>query len=169
MEYGIALGSNLGERLANLTVAAQQIGDALGADVEKSAVYQTAPIGCPPGSPPFFNSVILVDTTLPPQEILALGQRIESGLGRSPAGCREPNAPRPIDIDILYTGRLQLDRPGLQIPHPRLARRGFVLLPLSGLRPDLILPGQEQSIRELLEDLPDEEALLPVVAHHTEW
>ena len=122
--------------------------------VRESPRIETAPVGCPPGSPPFLNSVaeIEVDTVLmPPLNLLGSLQDFEIERGRSPL--RDVNAPRPLDFDIIYYGIERFDQMGLVIPHPRAHLRRFVLEPLSRLRPDLVLPGQTRTVRELLEDL----------------
>jgi 2-amino-4-hydroxy-6-hydroxymethyldihydropteridine diphosphokinase len=92
------------------------------------------------------------EETLPPRWLLDLLQAFEISRGR-PA-VHETNAPRPLDLDIIYYGDLVLHEPDLIIPHPRAAARRFVLEPLSHLRPDLVLPGQTKTVRQLLEGQP---------------
>jgi 2-amino-4-hydroxy-6-hydroxymethyldihydropteridine diphosphokinase len=153
---GIALGSNLGDRHAELDAAVsflQELSEY--GKVCESPRIETAPVDCPPGSPPFLNSVaeIEVDSVmLPPLHVLSLLQEFEFERGRSLI--REVNAPRAIDLDIIYYGIERIDQMGLIVPHPRAHLRQFVLEPLSHLRPDLVLPGQTKAVRELLTELP---------------
>jgi len=123
-------------------------------EVRESLRIETAPVDCPPGSPPFLNSVaeIEVDTVyMPPLNLLRCLQEFEIERGRSPL--RDVNAPRPLDLDIIYYGVERIDQMGLIIPHPRAHTRRFVLEPLSHLSSDLVLPGQTKTVRELLENL----------------
>lgn len=115
---------------------------------------------CPSGSPAFLNAVVEIATTRPPAELLADLAALERDLGR-PAR-RERNAPRPLDVDILYAGDLVFATPGLVVPHPRMTRRRFVLQPLAEIRPDLTPPGQTRTVAQLLATLPDSEAVRPV-------
>jgi len=141
----LALGSNLGDRLANLkrTVAA------LSPQMEvkaKSHVYETPPWGFA-DQPKYLNQVIKVNTYLEPEPLLSHIKRLEIALGRK-ATFR--NGPRLIDMDILFYDDLILETPSLVIPHPRLHERGFVLLPLMDIAPDLMHPIKERSVREML-------------------
>ncbi len=150
---GIALGSNLGDRLANLQAAISLLREISEnpEDVKCAPVYQTEPRLCPPGSPQFLNTVIEMDFAGTPLELLEITQTLEIQLGRQRS--EERNAPRVIDIDLLYFGDAILDHPQLVLPHPRIAERRFVLQPLADLRPELILPGQERSVSEMLASL----------------
>ena len=154
MNVGIALGSNLGERQAELDAGIDFLRSLSKAGaIRVSPRIETEPVNCPPGSPPFLNAVAEIEVDpalLAPRELLRRLQVFERSRGRSEE--REVNAPRPLDLDILYYGDLLLDEPGLVIPHPRAAQRSFVLEPLSHLRPDLILPGQTRTVRELLDN-----------------
>jgi 2-amino-4-hydroxy-6-hydroxymethyldihydropteridine diphosphokinase len=108
-------------------------------------------VDCPPGSPLFLNAVVEIelDSELtPPRELLRRLQAFERGRGRPEERAR--NAPRPLDLDILYYGDLVVREPDLVIPPPRLTERRFVLEPLSHLRPELVLSGQTESVGELL-------------------
>jgi 2-amino-4-hydroxy-6-hydroxymethyldihydropteridine diphosphokinase len=153
---GIALGSNLGNRAAELDAGVAFLRSlAVDGKARVSSTLETAPVDCPPGSPPFLNAVaeIRVDTeALPPRKLLEQLKAFEASRGR--AAAVEVNAPRPLDLDIIYYACLTLDEPGLVIPHPRAHRRRFVLEPLSDLRPDLVLPGQTETVGELLRKLP---------------
>lgn len=152
---GLSLGSNMGDRLLHLRTAAKAV--ALLADfsqpVLKSSVYETEPVGCAPGTASFFNAVMEIGFFGDPELLLQRLRAVESALGR-PAE-RAKNDPRPIDLDILYADALVIHSESLELPHPRLAERRFVLQPLAEIRPDLRLPGHQHSIRSLLSNLPD--------------
>jgi 2-amino-4-hydroxy-6-hydroxymethyldihydropteridine diphosphokinase len=154
---GIALGSNLGDRLANLRAACTCLREiaTVGETVLTAPVYQTEPLLCPPGSPEFLNTVIEIDFTGTAMELLATTRTIEQKLGRTPAA--ERNAPRVIDIDLLYFGDETIGNDSLTLPHPRIGERRFVLQPLVDIRPDLILPGQTLNIADLLQNLRSDE------------
>lgn len=147
---GIALGSNLGDRLANLRAARAGLAGlaASGGVILQAPVYQTAPVLCPDGSADFYNTVVELEVEGGAGWLLQETQRLERRLGRESGGVR--NAPRVIDIDLLYWGDAVVDLPGLVLPHPRLAVRRFVLQPLAEIRPDLQLPGWAGTAREML-------------------
>ena len=141
----LALGSNLGDRLANL----KQTIAALTPQMEvkaKSQVYETPPWGYE-DQPKFLNQVIKAKTYLDPEPLLKHLKRLELALGRKESF---PNGPRLIDIDILFYDDLVLNKPSLVIPHPRLHERGFVLLPLMDIDPDLVHPVNKKSVREMV-------------------
>jgi 2-amino-4-hydroxy-6-hydroxymethyldihydropteridine diphosphokinase len=152
---GIALGSNLGDRAAELDDAVaflQLLSEKR--RVKESPRIETAPVDCPPGSQDFLNSVaeIEIDSVmLPPLLLFGCLEEFEVERGRSPI--RDTNSPRPIDLDIIYYGDEHFEDMGLIIPHPRAHKRRFVLEPLSHLRPELILPGQSKTVLELLKQL----------------
>jgi 2-amino-4-hydroxy-6-hydroxymethyldihydropteridine diphosphokinase len=152
---GLALGSNLGDRLAHLQAARALVLALPGvsAPVIDAPVYETEPVGSDSDAEAFLNTVIEVEFVVQPITLLDGLQRIEAQLGRPSK--RPRNAPRTIDLDILYAGNLVLSNEEVVIPHPRLHQRRFVLAPLCDLRPDLILPGQQQSIAALLAGLND--------------
>ena len=155
---GIALGSNLGDRLANLRAARDCLA-AISSDpksLRSAPIYQTEPVLCPAGSPEFYNAVVEIGTDAEPLALLYLTQEIERKLGRPAAAPR--NAPRIIDVDLLYLGSLVFESQNLILPHPRLAARRFVLVPLADLNPDLELPGQSGTIASLLAGLDSTEA-----------
>jgi 2-amino-4-hydroxy-6-hydroxymethyldihydropteridine diphosphokinase len=161
---GIALGSNLGDRLANLHAARDALREiaAPGEPFLQAAIYQTEPLHCPPGSPFFYNTVVEIAFEGDPHSLLESTRSIEKSLGRcAPAG---RNAPRVIDVDLLYFGDCVIDTPALTLPHPRLVERRFVLQPLAGIRPELVLPGQARDIAGLLENLHSSEPPLIRVA-----
>jgi len=150
VECGIALGSNSGDRAANLHAALEAL-RTFDPALQCSPFYETAPVDCPPGSGAFLNAVAILQWNGTPPELLDALRHIESSLGRPRD--RERNAPRPIDLDILYAEDCVLSTPALIIPHPRLHLRRFVLQPLADLRPDLVLPGFTGSVASLLRSL----------------
>ena len=140
----LALGSNLGDRFANL----KQAIDSLTPQMEvkaKSSVYETLPWGYE-DQPKFLNQVVKAKTYLDPEPLLKHLKRLEVALGRQASF---PNGPRLIDMDILFYDDLILNTSSLVIPHPRLHERGFVLLPLMELNPDLVHPLSKKSVREM--------------------
>jgi 2-amino-4-hydroxy-6-hydroxymethyldihydropteridine diphosphokinase len=157
---GIALGSNLGDRMANLNEAVRLIGEIAvnNEPILKAPIYQTEPLHCPPNSPEFLNTVVEFSFDGTAEELLKKTRAIETLMGRTPNSQR--NAPRQIDLDILYLGEECRDFDHLILPHPRLHERRFVLQPLSDIRPDLVLPGHTKSIAALLEKLTSDEAPL---------
>jgi 2-amino-4-hydroxy-6-hydroxymethyldihydropteridine diphosphokinase len=152
---GIALGSNLGERVAELDAAIDFLRClAYNHKVTEGPRIETEPVDCTPGSPPFLNSVaeIIVESMeLPPLNLLGALEDFEFERGRSPI--RERNSPRPVDLDIIYYGNYEYDQMGLIIPHKRAHQRRFVLEPLAAIRPKLILPGQDKTVKQLLAEL----------------
>jgi 2-amino-4-hydroxy-6-hydroxymethyldihydropteridine diphosphokinase len=153
LECGIALGSNTGDRLAYLRAALEELRTA-DPHLEVSPVYETAPMDCPAGSGTFLNAVVILRWSGTPESLLEWLRGIESELGRPWE--RDRNAPRTIDLDILYAGDAVLRTEELTLPHPRLHERRFVLQPLSDLRPALQLPGMSGTVTELLAALPPE-------------
>ena len=139
MRVGIALGSNLGDRPAHLRAAVAAIRFFAQPPVRVSRVYETAPVDCPPGSPPFLNAAIEIGWSGDLMDLLERLQTIERSLGRPDV--RSQNSPRTVDLDILYADDLTLHTPALTVPHPRLMDRLFVLLPLNDLIPNQEIPG----------------------------
>jgi len=134
----LGLGSNVGDRLANLRAARDALG-AHGVDVlAASSVYETAPQGEVTDQPDFLNACLQVRTALGPEELLDSSKAVERQLGRTPGGVR--HGPRPIDVDVLLLGALQFSSERLTLPHPEVTSRRFVLEPLLELDPDLALP-----------------------------
>ncbi len=150
MRAGVALGSNLGERLANLRNARTEITALRGVlpPLRSSALYETEPVGCEKGAAKFLNAAIEFGYSGEPGELLRELAAIEKMLGRPAAHAR--NVSRPIDLDLLYFGELVVETSELQLPHPRIIEREFVLRPLADIRPDLILPDQNQPVSSLL-------------------
>lgn len=134
--YAIALGSNQGDRAGHLREAIDELGG-LGSVAAVSGLYETEPIGGP-AQGPFLNAVAILDTTLPPTELLVRLQAIEDDHGRE----REVRwGPRPLDLDIVAGDGQLVDQTGLQIPHPRAAERRFVLQPLVDVWPEADIGG----------------------------
>ena len=153
MRVGIALGSNLTDRLENLRAARRHL-FALHEDRGPflcSRIYETEPVDCPPDSPAFLNAAIELACTISPLDLLEKLQRLEQILGRPASHAR--HAPRTVDLDILYYDNLAFALPELTLPHPRITERGFVLTPLADVAPDRILPGQLKKISELLKKI----------------
>lgn len=167
MRLGIALGSNVGNRLEWLRFAAGKLKLALheaGFPFLTSAVYETAPMGCPEGSPVFLNAAVELEFAGELQEALRFALGLEREAGRERPAVR--NAPRTLDVDLLYCGDVTMNTPDLVLPHPRIGERLFVVAPLSEIAPDKVLPGcpqgvlarrreleAEQSVRRLAESL----------------
>jgi 2-amino-4-hydroxy-6-hydroxymethyldihydropteridine diphosphokinase len=157
MRSGIALGSNIGDRLANLREAYQQVValNTIGAVVRTSSIYETSPVDSEPGTEEYLNAVMEIGLDSPPISLLDRLLEIELKMGRPSR--RPRNSPRKIDLDVLYVGDLVLNEPRIIIPHPRLAKRRFVLTPLAEIAPDLLLPGQLHCVSALLEGLNTQE------------
>jgi 2-amino-4-hydroxy-6-hydroxymethyldihydropteridine diphosphokinase len=141
----LALGTNLGDRFANLQDAIAALPPAVRV-LARSPVYETPPWGLTE-QPTFLNMVLKGKTVLAPRELLKHLKLLETELGRLPA---VRWGPRRIDMDLLFYDELILDTPGLTIPHPRLNERAFVLVPLADLAPDLVHPVLGKSISNLL-------------------
>ncbi len=153
----IGLGSNLGNPEAQVLAAFDEIAATPGIELERrSSLYRTAPIGYD-NQPDFINAVARVRTTLAPQALLDQLLSIERMHGR----IREVlNAPRTLDLDLLMFGTEIINEPGLQLPHPRLHERAFVLVPLAEIAPALEIPGHGR-VRELLAPM-DVSAIEPI-------
>ena len=153
MRTAVALGSNIGERLENLRAARKAISDLpnVNAPIFSSAVYETEPVGCEPGAGKFLNAVVEFDYGGDALRLLEQLIQIEESLGRKRHHPR--NVSRIIDVDLLYCGEQRINDERLQLPHPRLHLREFVLRPLADIRPQLVLPGQKKSVRELLAEV----------------
>ena len=150
MRTAVALGSNLGDRLDNLCSARQKIIDLpdVRPPVLSSAVYETDPVDCEPGAHKFLNAVVEFDYEGDPLSLRKQLAAIEIALGRLPDHRRYVS--RKIDIDLLYCGDIKIGAKELQLPHPRMPQRRFVLQPLADIRPELILPRQAKTVCELL-------------------
>lgn len=135
----LALGSNLGDRLANLQGGVDALCTGPGLfDVGVSPVYETAPVGGP-AQPDYLNAVLIAATTLSPQEVLHRAQEAERSLGR----VREEHwGPRTLDVDVIVYGTEVSDDPELTLPHPRAHERAFVLAPWYDVQPGAVIPGR---------------------------
>ncbi|MCS6928209.1 MAG: 2-amino-4-hydroxy-6-hydroxymethyldihydropteridine diphosphokinase [Saprospiraceae bacterium] len=147
----LALGSNVGDRAKYLTESQSLIQRYIGKIVRRSHIYETEPWGNPKQAP-FLNCVVMVNTTLSPREVLDAIGKIERQLGRQR---QEKWGPRTIDIDILFYGRRVIRDKGLEIPHPELHKRAFVLVPMLELAPDLEHPVLKKPIDELYMECTD--------------
>jgi 2-amino-4-hydroxy-6-hydroxymethyldihydropteridine diphosphokinase len=155
MRCGIALGSNVEDRLENLREGYRRV-SALhepGSPIRMSSIYETSPVDCEPGTTPYLNAVVEINFSGPPVALLDRLLEIEKAMGRPSR--RPRNSPRTIDVDILYAGNLVLNNPEVIIPHPRMYQRRFVLAPLAEISPDLVLPGNNRPVKSLLAQLND--------------
>jgi 2-amino-4-hydroxy-6-hydroxymethyldihydropteridine diphosphokinase len=166
MRAGVALGSNLGDRLTNLRNARKDIATLSGVrpPMRASATYETEPVGCEKGAAKFLNAAIEFDYDGEAQDLLRELAAIEKLLGRPATHAR--NVSRTIDLDLLYFGDMEIETAELQLPHPRITERKFVLRPLADIRPDLILPKQTESVCALLLRLTDAGAVVRIAG---EW
>lgn len=150
----IALGANLpspaGAPAATLAAAVRRLSK-LGTIAQRSSLYSTEPVGFA-DQPRFLNAVVALETDLSPGTLLNKLLAIEKELGRDrTAGI--PNGPRTLDLDILMIGGLELNEPGLELPHPRMSERAFVLIPLVEIAPHLLIPGFEKTVSEIVHTL----------------
>lgn len=155
METAFSLGSNIGGRLRLLSQAKTLILMEPGVKfVDQSSVYETEPVDVKDEylSMKFLNAVLLVESDLSPQEWLPKVKKIEQLLHRVRTDDR--NAPRTIDIDILFSGNEMIDTDLLTVPHPRWSERRFVLEPLAEIRSDFVVPGFSCPVRKLLDSMP---------------
>lgn len=127
----LALGSNQGDRRAHLRRAVESLPDVAAV----SQVYETEAVGGPPGQGPYLNAVVALDTDLSPRRLLDAARRAEAAAGRVRA---ERWGPRPLDVDVLWVDGETVDEADLVVPHPRMWERGFVLVPLADVAPDLV-------------------------------
>ncbi len=171
---GIALGANLGDKLAQLQQARDLLVQLSSNESTTSSeptchlqapIYHSAPLDCPDGSPDFYNTVIEISYSGSPQQLLEQTQHIENILGRE--SLHGHNTPRLIDLDILYFGNQTLSSPRLIIPHPELTSRSFVLQPLADIKPELTLPSDICTIAEHTQRLDSSSAPLRVA--HRDW
>ncbi|MCP9808347.1 2-amino-4-hydroxy-6-hydroxymethyldihydropteridine diphosphokinase [Cyanobium sp. HWJ4-Hawea] len=145
----IALGANLADPFATLAALRPLLVEMLEAQAPKpigyhwSPLFRTEPVGGPAGQPPYLNAVLLLGPPLPPLdplELLQLLQALETRFGRQRL---ERWGPRHLDLDLLWCGATQVEGPELQLPHPRLLERSFVLAPMAAIAPELVPPGQD--------------------------
>lgn len=148
----IALGSNLGDRVENLLLARERIVSPHVRLTRASSIYETAPREIV-DQPWFLNQVVIAETTLFPRQLLARLLRIEQEMGRQRTVAK---GPRVIDLDILLFGDAVIHTAGLEIPHPRIAERRFVLEPLAELAPTLRPPRSSHTVQEMLAKVMDQ-------------
>lgn len=146
------LASSAGPPEATLAAAALRL-ESLGRLICRSSLYSTAPVSFA-AQPRFINSVIALETALGPRQLLDGLMAIEREFGRDRAA-GFANGPRTLDLDILLFGELEISEPDLEIPHPRLAERAFVLVPLNEIAAHVIVPGHDQTVAQLLARLLD--------------
>lgn len=167
MRTAIALGTNQGDLLAQLQKARDLLlpfHEGAREDFLQSPVYKTSPVGCPAGSPDFYNAVLSLEWGGSPRSLLNLNKDIEYLFGRDLGAVR--NAPRPMDLDILLMGDCEVDEWDLVIPHPRLAERLFVLYPLADIMPEFVVPGTGKTVKQLLSDCSDKSSVPVVVTEN---
>ena len=158
----LGLGSNLGDRGGRIREAVTEIGRVIGTVTAVSRLYQTAPWGASAVPTfPYVNAAVVCETGLSPERLLVALQAIETAGGRTRS---VPNAPRTLDIDLLFYGSATLDTPQLTLPHPRLHLRRFVLAPLAEIAPDWRHPVLDATVAELLRDCDDRLAVAPLDA-----
>jgi 2-amino-4-hydroxy-6-hydroxymethyldihydropteridine diphosphokinase len=156
----LALGSNVGDRKANLRTALEQLPPHVFVE-HCSAVYETEPAYVV-DQERFLNMVVEAQTPLPPHDLLRWIKTIEQQVGRTTTF---RYGPRVVDLDILLYDNLELDTPDLTIPHPRMAERAFVLVPLAELAPDLILPQQTTTVAGLAAQVGQQGEIVRTVGH----
>lgn len=148
----VGLGSNMGDRGANIVAACRGLARLAGSSLlSKAQVYETKPVGGPSGQLDYYNTVCLLETRLEPRDFLRETQALERELGRLRETEKLRWGPRIIDIDILLWGGQVVEEPELTIPHPHLAKRAFALVPLADIDKYLVHPVADLTIEELLQ------------------
>lgn len=150
----VGLGSNLGDRAANIEAAIEHLKKIEGLRIKKvSSLYETEPVGGPPQGK-FLNGVVCVETSLSPWELLGELKVVEGRLGRKST---VPDGPRTIDLDILLYRDLVVETEDLKIPHPRMDQRRFVLEPLAEIAPEVVHPRLKKKVSHMLEEITQNE------------
>lgn len=165
-EAGLSLGSNLDDRMAALSLARDRIVTIPGVTlVAQAPVYETEPVGVKEQYRHllFLNTVLVVASALSAHELFDQLREIEIQMGRQRS--LDQNAPREIDIDVIFFGAQRIVSGGLVIPHPRWRERRFVVQPLSDVRPDLVLPGETLTVRQVLDTLPATDGVTLLTPH----
>jgi len=152
VRIAVALGSNLGDREANLAFGLSALPGFI-TNLRQSRWHDTAPVGVSPDQPRYLNGVITGETALSARELLDRLLAIEDAAGRTRVSPSAPPAPRTLDLDLILYGDKKIEEPGLVVPHARFRQRLFVLEPLVELAPDWIDPGTGKSISALLREL----------------
>ena len=135
----LGLGSNLGDRRRYLREAI----DSLGSVTSVSGVYETEPVGGPGGQGPYLNIVVAIESDAGPRTLLGMCRRLEAAAGR----VKDVRwGPRTLDVDILWIDGTTVSEPDLEVPHPRMRQRRFVMVPLADVAPDLLEPGWEDHV-----------------------
>ncbi len=160
----ISLGANLGNPTINLLRAFDRLQTFSAAPLLRSSLWKSVPVDCPPGSPMFVNAVagLLPFPEETPASLLTKLQHVEQEFGRERKGAT--NEPRSLDLDLLTFGQKVVSERNLMLPHPRAHLRKFVLAPLAELAPELVLPGQSFTVRELLGSLPPDQVAEKIAA-----
>jgi 2-amino-4-hydroxy-6-hydroxymethyldihydropteridine diphosphokinase len=156
----VALGSNLGNSVDIVRSAFQELQSLSDSPLLQSSLWQSTPVDCPPGSPPFINAVAALEARAKetPATLLRKLRALEEEFGRQPK--KILNEPRLLDLDLIAFGSRTVNSAELTLPHPRAHLRRFVLRPLSEIAADFILPGQTKTVQHLLRDLKSPEPLL---------
>lgn len=155
----LALGSNLGDPASLIRCSMERLKTFSAKPLLCSSLWQSTPVDCPPGSPPFINAAVAFEPAVgeTPESLLAKLQTLEREFGRRPK--QVLNEPRPLDLDLIAFGSEIRSTPQLTLPHPRAHLRRFVLEPLKEIAPDVVLPGQSKPIRQLLAELVSDEVI----------
>lgn len=148
----IAFGSNLGDRWSNIEQALESLAEISRGEMKVSSLWRSVPAGMEEDAGEFLNGAVRIRTSLSPRELLAALQSIEEAIGRP----REhgKNQARTMDLDIICIDDVVFESPDLVIPHPRARERNFVLIPLAEIEPELIMPGETETVSQLADGLP---------------
>lgn len=165
MHYYLALGSNMGDRRSNIRKAIDFL-ETVGTVSAVSSVYETEPVGMTENTENFYNLVLSFQCNLSPEDLLKTVKAFEKKMGRDISGTRYK--PRIIDIDILLAGNRIITTEFMAIPHREMHKRGFVLVPLNEIAPEVIHPILNKKIKELLSDLNTGEQIRPIYSYKQE-